>query len=379
MDKQYVEPLTWLRALAAFFVVISHAVRASEFQYAPHDEASYFFPLSFLSLGTFGVYLFFALSGCTLFISNHEKIATLSDFWSFYVKRFMRIWPAFAVSLLVYLVFIEVFRAFYGADKSFWIAQFLKDYSLGNVIQYLSLTFNITGPRDLFVGPYWSLPVEFQYYLLFPVAVMLMRIKRLGFVAPIVLGGILYWLYIESVRHTYTHGLFYSNEIFRMGFVFFGGLLLAKCRQAVRYQVSFKWSIVTMAAIVLLAGLIKTNIVMVPESIPFISDKWNLYGILALATVFFALLTKPLTSRSKILDFIHSYGEVSYSIYLFHMLFVGMATLLVINLGIYGSGPKLLFILFFTLIGSYLFSIYTYRYIELPSIAMGRRLSKRRT
>lgn len=110
MDKQYLDILTWLRAIAAFFVVVSHSLRTAEVSYFPGDSEVFFLPLNIVDLGTFGVTLFFALSGCTLYISNSDKIESFKSLPSFYIKRFFRIWPIFFVSLLVYILFIEFFR-----------------------------------------------------------------------------------------------------------------------------------------------------------------------------------------------------------------------------------------------------------------------------
>ena len=48
MNQQHLNSLTYLRAFAAFFVVISHTIRASEVSYSLEDEASYFLPLNLL-------------------------------------------------------------------------------------------------------------------------------------------------------------------------------------------------------------------------------------------------------------------------------------------------------------------------------------------
>jgi peptidoglycan/LPS O-acetylase OafA/YrhL len=370
VKQPYLNTLTWLRAFAAFFVVVSHAIRTSAVAYAPNDEGSYFLPINLLDLGIFGVYLFFALSGCTLYISNHNKIRNINDLIPFYTKRFFRIWPAFAISLAIYLIFIEFFRHFYHSNPEFWIAQFLKEYKISDVFIYLTLTFNLTGPEALFIGPYWSLPVEFQYYLLLPFALFLAKTKRLSFLSPLIFGSVLYMLYskqIFSVDRT---------EVFKMGFVFFGGVLIAQYYQKIPFKLTFSMSAIAFALIILFAGTIRTKILVVPESIPFISDKWNVYGLLSLLSLILALITLPPSRDYKLLSFIHKYGTISYSIYLFHMLFLGVAALLVIQFEIYGYAPKLLFVLSFSLIGSYFFSIFTYKYIELTFIRIGRRLTK---
>lgn len=371
MSQQYLNTLTWLRAFAAFFVVVSHSIRATEVPYSSLDEASYFFPLTLLDLGTFGVYLFFALSGCTLYISNHNKVDNISDFIPFFVKRFFRIWPAFAISLFVYIMFIEVFQNFYDSDKSFWIAQFLREYGWQDVLSYLSLTFNITGPKGLFIGPYWSLPVEFQYYLLLPFLLLLMKFKYLAFVSPILFGGLLYLLYREQYFEIDR------TEVFKMGFVFFGGVLLAKYYKYFSFKVSFLKATFIFMLLVIFAGTIRTGVVVVPEYIPFISDRWNLYGIISLISVALALISDPPKNNSRLLDFIHSYGTISYSIYLYHMLVLGVAILLVIRFKIFGDSQKQFFVLGFTLLFSYLLSKVTYAYTEKKFIKVGHLLSKK--
>jgi len=371
MSYQYLKSLTWLRAFAAFFVVVSHSIRASEVSYSLQDEVSYFFPISLLDLGTFGVYLFFALSGCTLYISNHKKINSVRDFFPFTINRFFRIWPTFAISLIIYLVFIEFFRHLYTSDETYWIAQFLNEYSWADVIRYLSLTFNITGPNGLFIGPYWSLPVEFQYYLLLPFLLILMKIKSLGFISPLIFSGTLYYFYQEKVFDINR------DEIFKMGFVFFGGVMLAKYREIINFKIPFAASSVMFFIMIILTGMVKNEIINIPDYIPFISDHWNFYGVMSLLSVLLALITEQPSFKSKILDLIHQYGTISYSIYLFHMLFLGISVLLVIKFEIYGDWEKQFFITLFTLIFSYLFSKITYKYIEKTFVNIGRRYSKK--
>lgn len=370
-NKNYLESLVWLRAIAAFFVVVSHSIRTTEVPYAANDEGSYFLPLKLLDLGSFGVYLFFALSGCTLYLSSRDKIVSFDDFWFFYVKRFMRIWPAFALSLFIYIGFIEIFRYLYKADESLWIAQFLNEYSIINIFQYLSLTFNFTGPGDLFIGPYWSLPVEFQYYLLLPFALVLMKGKAGKLIVPVFFGGVLYYIYQETIFEADRY------EVFKMGFTFFGGVLLASLYQDITFRISITKSLALFAVIFFIVGVVRIGGMILIDNEPLIQDKEIFFGVVALISVALALITKPVNRRNRFISVINKYGEVSYSIYLFHMLFVGIAALMVVNFEIYGGYPKLFFVFSFSLIGSYIFSIYSYKYIEKPCIEWGRQYSKK--
>lgn len=370
VSDQKFELLTWLRGIAAFLVIVNHAILSASEQYSLMDEESYLQPLAFLNLGMFAVYLFFVLSGCTLTLNYANKIHNATDFVCFYIKRIFRIWPAFAVSMVAYLAFIELFKQIYHFERNAWIALFLNDYSFVNVLQYLSLTFNITGPHGLFNGPYWSLPVEFQYYLMLPFALILMRNHLLNITVPLVIGAALYFLYPLKIFHLDR------IELLKMGFAFFGGVLLAKTYRYVPFRVPFNLSLTAFFLIVCICGAIVNNIIKIPEAIPFVSDVQNFWGLCALFVVAVALVTQLPAGSSSITRFLTHYGEISYSIYLFHMIFTGLAVVFIIDFAVHAYFAKFMFILMFTLIGSYLLSLVTFKWIEKPSIKWGAKVVK---
>lgn len=108
LHRPRLEQLTWLRGIAAFLVIVSHTIRATEVRYSSTDVPSYFLPLGLLDLGSYAVALFFVLSGCTLWLSN-GRMTTGQDILHYYIKRIRRIWPAFMASLVIYLAFIPFF------------------------------------------------------------------------------------------------------------------------------------------------------------------------------------------------------------------------------------------------------------------------------
>lgn len=372
MVKHHLNVLTWLRAIAAILVIVTHVKSATYVAYSANDEPSYSFAISLLDLGDFAVYLFFALSGCTLFISNSQNLKSLGSFGDFFIKRFMRIWPLFAISMLFYMVFIEVFRNFYNSDITYWISNFLKEYNFINILQYLSLTFNITGPKYLFQGPYWSLPVEFQYYLMLPFCVYLMKGVIGSFFVPVLFSAVLFALYKTDLLS------FNDSSLFKMGFSFFGGVILAKLYKMCIYRIPLWFSLLSIMFIILVVGLVQVAIIKIPPSLPFVADKWNFFGLAAIACVFFALFAQEKLIKNPVFDFLSYYGEISYSVYLFHMMFIGAAVLLVIHLGITDGTEKLLFVLLFAFVGSFVFSIFTYKYIEKPFIQLGRLLATKK-
>ncbi len=358
----YIEQLTWLRGIAAFFVIVSHSIRATEVKYSEIDEPSNIFLLSLLDLGSFGVVLFFVLSGCTLYISNSNKTG-YRYIHSFYIKRFFRIWPAFVVSMFFYICFSPIFSNLYTQPQGHWIEQqFLSSYSLYDVISYLTLTFNISGPDGLFNNAYWSLPVEFQYYIIFPIIVA--SIKYVGLLGPIFIGLVLYLVPRFGLIE------FDENNVFILAYSFCGGVLIGHIHQKSSFRIKGVFGLSSLAILFILISAIKNSYVSLPD-IPLLSELWNWYIGIALASVFIALFTK-VNIHNKAESILKHYGTISYSTYLYHNLFIAIAVLVIIRFEVYESDLRLFLTFLFAFIASYWAASVSYTYIEKPSIKLGR-------
>lgn len=365
-QNNHINQLTWLRGIAAFFVIVSHTIRATEVKYTSSDETSSFFLLSLFDIGSFGVVLFFALSGCTLYISNSDKV-NLKEILVFYTKRFFRIWPAFVASLAIYICFGFIFSALYVEPQGHWIEkQFLSQYTISDVLLYLSFTFNIVGPSGLFNNAYWSLPVEFQYYIIFPIIVASLRF---GMVGPIALGALLYFL------PKLGFFVFDNDDVFTLAFSFCGGVLVGYIYKKYKFRIKTFVGISLMATLVLFSSAIRHSYIALPD-IPVLSGAGNWYGGIAIISVLVALFTK-VSFHNKIEEFLEHYGTISYSTYLYHNLFVAMSVLFIIHFEAYDSNLRLFITFLFTLFASYLVATLSYLYIEKPSITLGRRVIKK--
>ncbi len=366
-DRIYLEPLTWLRGIAAFFVIVSHCLRATEVKYFPSDSPGALLVLRWLDLGNFGVVLFFALSGLTLFLSN-SFVGTQKSVIGFYVKRFFRIWPAFVVSLFIYLIFNEFFcRHYTGAINGYLIENHLRPYNLTDVLTYLALTFNFTGPEELFNFAYWSLPVEFQYYLIFPLAVLLM--KRFGGKAIFLMGAVLFligtkrWLPFDNFK------------VFLLAYSFLGGIYLGTLDFAKLPKISYRLALWILAAIVVAVSVIANKYVTLPK-VPFFHKEWNYYIPAALLSIYVILCADFTQLPNQLKRFLQRCGEMSFSAYLFHQIFVAMSVLFIVKYHVTGL-DKLLLTFPFTILATYYFSQLSYRFIEKPFVNLSRQLVTR--
>src|SRR5262249_36681136 len=118
-----------------------------------------------ISFGWMGVDLFFVLSGF-LIASQLLKpwaIGSKPDYGRFFVRRALRTIPAFAAVVMLYFAFPRLREA--PGIQPFWqFATFTEN-----------LLFQPTGPKAF--DQVWSLCVEEQFYLLFPLALMFVAIK----------------------------------------------------------------------------------------------------------------------------------------------------------------------------------------------------------
>jgi peptidoglycan/LPS O-acetylase OafA/YrhL len=134
---------------------------------------------------TNGVQLFFVLSGFLITrILLQSRLAvdagTTSVHWSlrqFYARRAVRIFPVYYLAL-----FTGAALAFPGVRHAIWWH-----------VTYLSNAYFAYRRHSLYDGPalvFWSLSVEEQFYLLWPLAILLLpRPTMIPFVAAVAVGG----------------------------------------------------------------------------------------------------------------------------------------------------------------------------------------------
>jgi peptidoglycan/LPS O-acetylase OafA/YrhL len=367
-NRSEIESLTWLRGLAALSVVVSHSMQALDVRYHPADELPGFGALHALSLGSLGVALFFVLSGCTLTLSNSKlSIRSGRALTGFYAKRFFRIWPAYAVALLAYLAFRPLFQSLYGEPLGHWVeTQFFTPASLTDLLKYLGLVFNITGPAELYNNAFWSLPVEFQYYLMFPLFLLSMR--ALSIFGPVLIAGGLFFLGRSGILPLD------SNLVLELGFTFAAGMVLGHVYTRWSFRLNRKLALLLITVITALASLMSNDVVPI-EVYRIIPSEWVFCGLCGVALVSIVLfsdiqLPDPFLKPALYL------GKISYSLYLYHNLLIAVAVLGLIHFEIQGDWTRTLWVCVWAFGGSLALAALSYRWIEEPAIRLGKRMNR---
>jgi peptidoglycan/LPS O-acetylase OafA/YrhL len=232
LSRSLIPSLDGIRAIAAFSVVFYHF----GFDWVP---------------GATGVTGFFVLSGFLitwLLLAESNRTGTVS-FKGFYRRRSLRIFPAFYLYLLANVAINIVRDHPMGWSLTASAAAYVSNY-------YLALT---PGHGDHFLGHTWSLAIEEQFYLLWPVAFWLMRrnLSRMTSLLAATIGCI--WVYRAVLCVVYRANDSYLYHAFdtRADALLVGCLLAVlafrgKLEPLLKYACSKAWQPVVTLAVLLL-------------------------------------------------------------------------------------------------------------------------------
>jgi peptidoglycan/LPS O-acetylase OafA/YrhL len=166
--ERYIPALDGIRGIAILAVLLHHC----RFLLNPGYRFQYLL-VKLFELGWCGVVLFFVLSGFLITGILLDSCCSPNYFSTFYARRFLRIFPLYYGSLALTFVGSRVLHVLLGAPDP--IAHVSPWWYLGYV-QNFRPTPSLMDP---YLGPLWSLAVEEQFYLVWPLLVLLLKPRAL--------------------------------------------------------------------------------------------------------------------------------------------------------------------------------------------------------
>lgn len=326
-------------------------------------------PRSFLmllpaSFGWTGVLVFFVVSGFCIQLSYQRS--SQKDILTFFTRRFFRIYPPYFIALLIFSFLYPWHTIRFDSLSSF--SQF------GS---HLFLIHNFDN-RSVFGinSSFWSIAVEFQLYLLYPLLILLVR--RLTWTKTLwIIGALEFGMRAFAGIYTTIYDASLPSVIINSPLYFwFSWSIGAAAAEAFLNRQSLPFSRVP----VWVFPLLMTVSTFIRPLAPFSS----LFAACSTVSLINLLFRISITDHSTRLHFAGKHlrfvGIVSYSVYLIHQPIIGLAPLIVVklnpNLHLH---PLFMFVLCCaTWIPIVMLSWCFYRLFELPSIKVGKMAIQRK-
>ena len=358
--SKYLPSIDSLRALAVLAVIIYHV------------------DVNYLPGGFLGVDLFFVLSGyliSSLIIKEYRKTGSL-NLYNFYIRRARRLLPAvyfmITVGLVVMVLFNEVLLRKSHLDAIFGYIYSSNWWYIFHKLDY----FDSFGAQSPFKH-LWSLAIEEQFYMIFPLLFLLVNRKKKSKDGTyklnknflyVVLGLIL----VSLIAHIL---LFDINNISR---IYFGtdtrafsllvgvvGAILypmERLHAKVTPQQNMIYSVVSLVSI---ATLITVMIYTSEYNTLLYRGGFLLVAILGLIVIISS--GKQHTLMSRLLSFkpVVFIGKISYSLYLWHF------PVLVLTTPVSEIGNPNIFFVILRIVLTFAVAIVSYVFVETPIRKLG--------
>lgn len=360
-----VECLDGLRGLAALWVLVGHGMILAGLH------------LPLISQPDLGVDLFILLSGFLMVFQyqlrrNFEDWSRFGTWASFWTRRYFRIAPLFYVMLAAALILGPMIYdgrvtidTFFGRELQ--QPERYLDGSLTNIWMHLTFLFGLH-PSYAYRTPLpdWSLGLEMQFYAVFPLLVLLAR--RLGWAATALLvtcGS------VAIVWMTGRAGIYFPMPALlplKMH-LFLCGMLIAADTDGDRKRLALHFALALVLAAIPIGGRQDMTHAIMRELIVLVF--FSLIHLRRIRVVNFAstlLGTRPF----------HWLGELSYGVYLLHLLTMQPVAGWVIERWGHGLSDPERFLLVFGIVApaTYAVAYLTYFAVEVPGQKLGKTILK---
>jgi len=303
--------LNGLRAISVIIIVIHHYFIQTPFlRHLNEDEQLRPF-INFIQDGHLAVSIFFIISGfliTSLLIKEENQTQTIS-LKKFYLRRTLRIFPAYYFLLFVYFLMQNMGLIHISGESWLTALTYTKYFNYG---------------LDWFTWHAWTLSVEEQFYLCWPFIFLLGKVPRKIFAFFLI-------LMVPILRiYTYCHPISWISEytlFLRVDTIGFG-CLAAIYKDQILAAINPKyWKTIFLCCIAIILLIPFAYIITDPLGLSFI---WvplgSSHGTIANICVTLIMLYSIYISKgiwfkflnTKVMDYI---GVLSYSIYLWQQLF----------------------------------------------------------
>jgi len=236
-------------------------------------------------------------------------------FKNFYAKRVLRIFPLYFLSLIIFLVILPRIKGF-PLDLSFYIDH---QWWFWTYLQNWFLIFYNVGNTTTAIQHYWSLAVEEQFYIVWPLVIFLIRKPKIllaiaGFLLVSVICIRLYMWTIQ-IKDLNYFGLYTYTRI--------DGICIGSMLAILQFMRSTFINRYFTGLILLLAAM---NFIFyfINKEFHFTYPYFAIVGYTTFAMLFAIVVHEAIQGGNKVINFLLNirplkfFGKISYGLYIFH-------------------------------------------------------------
>jgi len=322
----YFPSLNGVRFFAAFIVIIDHLeLFKIYFGIKPlwsEQFSSY--------LGSFGVTIFFVLSGFLItYLLLVEKENSEINLKKFYLRRILRIWPLYYLLLTISFFVIPHMSFFY-------VPQYSQEINLYFPIQLILYSFLLANvafvylPNIAFGNVLWSVAVEEQFYIVWPLIIKNKK-NLIKFFCLLLVGLVFIRLFINlnpfSIQNFFPNKLYTFLDRTRFSCMIIGGIGAYYIKNENDRFMKVVYSKHTQIFAFLLFILLLINVIKIPGISLVLNEVISLISMIIIVNLA-TNKNSMLSLENKVFNYL---GKISYGMYIYH-LFVITITLKIFNL-----------------------------------------------
>lgn len=297
--RKHYSALDGLRGIAILLVVFYHNF----------GFIKYFF------FGWLGVDLFFVLSGFLITDILLNTVNKPGYFKNFYAKRILRIFPLYYLSLILFLLVLPRINGF-PLDFSFYIDH---QWWYWTYLQNWFVIFHNVGYTTTAIQHYWSLAVEEQFYILWPLIIFLIRKPKilLGLTLLLLLTviGVRLYMWTIQIKDLNYFGLYTYTRI--------DGICIGSMLAILQFLKS-RFINKYFTGLVLLLAAMNFIFYFINKEFNFTYPYLAIVGYTTFAMLFAIIVHEVIQGDNKFFNFILNmkplrfFGKISYGLYIFH-------------------------------------------------------------
>ncbi|WP_369993119.1 acyltransferase family protein [Winogradskyella sp.] len=308
---KYLPNLDPLRFILASLVIIYHLPQLCRNQGLP-----YYLDAPIFNRGNEAVYMFFVLSGFLIIrIIYSAKLRHAFSIRNFYIRRVLRIFPLYylivAFGFLFYWIVLPFLNIPFENNYNFVEGVSLAIFFLPNVFAEL---YKPGGILEVL----WSIGIEEQFYII--VAPLLFLIRNKWVLAVLMFVTIAYFIVFHIEQ------FFYLKQFYMVYFFLFFGGIIALLEEKKKLEFLKTRKVVPVLIVVLTLLYFTTTIFLFNSRVLYNLTTTILFGMF-IHTV--AHNNHGITVRHKFLNYL---GQISYGIYMFHVIALNTVVFLFLKL-----------------------------------------------